>query len=102
MELLGMDSQESSSHKDLRPYNITQSKTKEVKKVTRAIQNFMNLFETDSKEVLYRLSSGAPFPSVVDKVGKEARTAFVKERWVENTKSFPDPIKSKTLRHFQK
>lgn len=67
----------------------------------------MNPFEIDNKEVLYCLSSGAPIPRAVeedllqaDKVGKEAHMTFVKERLVENTKSFHEPIKKQNLKTF--
>jgi hypothetical protein len=65
MEMLDMDSQECSSHKDLRPSSIIQCEA-HVQKVLEAISNFMNPFEVDNKDVLYCLSSGSPTPNYMD------------------------------------
>jgi len=85
IEMADMDSQDYSSHKDLRPSSIHQSE-ETVSKVLEAIAGFTNPFEMENKDNLYCLSSGAPAPSDIeqdllqaDRVGKEAHETFVQE-----------------------
>lgn len=108
MARVDMDSQECTTHKDLRPSQITRSE-EDTCKVTRAIENFINPFEVDNKDALYCLSSGAPVPKDVErdllqgeKIGQEAHSTFVKERLIEKTKSFNAPIKRLNLKTFAK
>lgn len=106
MEMADMDSQDCSTHKDLRPSQITRSED-DTRKVLQAIRNFINPFEVENKDVLYCLSSGAPATKDIEhdllravKVGKEAYDHFVQERLLDKTKSFNAPIKKNNLKTF--
>ena len=106
LEMVNMDSSKSNSHKDLRASQITQSE-EDTCRVMQAIDNFINPFQVESKDVLYCLSSGAPAPSDVEKDlleadqrGKEAYREFIGERLIERNKSFHDPIKKVKLKAF--
>ena len=78
MQMVEIDSNESSSHKDTRKSDVLCSEAY-ILKVMEAMENFNNLFEVDNKDVLHCLSSGLPAPRDVeqnllsaDKSGKEA------------------------------
>lgn len=105
-EIAEMTDTESTSHKDVRLSEVKKSE-EDVHRVTEAISNFINPFEIEEKEVLFCLSSGAPAPKEVEEDllaaetrGTEAHTAFVKDRLVDKTKSFHDPIKRQNLKTF--
>ena len=106
MQLTDMESSETTSHKNLRSPHICQTE-KDALKVVAAVGNFINAFEVDCHSHLYCLSSGAPASEDVkeglleaERKGLEAHDAFVKERLVESSKSFHDPIKKQKLKTF--
>ena len=79
---------------------------KERKIVVKAITNFINLFDVFDKNNLYCFSTVAPTTKDIEedllsvsKVGKEAKSTFIKERLVE-VKSFNAPLKCQILKTF--
>ena len=108
MEMANMDSNENSSHKDIRPAEIRKSE-EATNAVMNAIRSFTNPFDVDNKEVLYCLSSGAPAPKDVeedllnaDLIGQKAYQTFVSDRLVSKETSFNAPIKKQKLKTFSK
>lgn len=106
LELAEMDTAESSTHKDLRPCEISQSE-EATGKVVKAITNFINPFNVDDNENLYCLSFGAPATKEIEedllsvrKRGREAKCTFIKERLVDKAKSFNAPLKRQKLKTF--
>ena len=96
-----MDSQESTSHKEVRRSQISKSE-QDTCSVIQAISNFTNPFTVEDKDALNCLSSGAPLPShvendvlVADEIGKKAHQEFVHERLVDKKTSFHSPVKKK-------
>ena len=101
-----MDTQESSTHKELRSSQATQSEEC-TSAVIEAIENFSNPFQVPSKDVLYCISSGAPAPTQIEEdllsagvKGQDAYSKFVDERLVSKTKLFHDPITKVRLKTF--
>ena len=93
-----MSSNKSSAHKELRPSQMKTSESN-VKKVVDAICGFTNPFEVENRDELYCLSSGIPANSTVSDnllqatdLGKKAMEQFIKERLVDRTKKFHDPV----------
>ena len=92
LELAEVDTTESCSHKDVKHCKISQN-VDATGKVVKAITNFINLFDVYDKDNLYCLSSGAPTTKdteedllSVSKVGKEAKSTFIKERLIDSQK----------------
>ena len=77
------------------------------KKVVGAICGFTNPFEVENRDELYCLSSGIPANSTVSDnlpqatdLGKKAMEQFIKERLVDRTKKFHDPVTRMKLQTF--
>ena len=108
LKMADIDSEECTSHKDVRPSKIRQSE-EDTMKVIDAVCNFLNPFTIDNKGLLYCLSSGAPAPDdianellQIDSFGHDAYQTFVQKRLVEKSISFNDPIKRLNLKTFAK
>ena len=106
MAITDIVSQGNTSHKELKSSQISQT-DKEACKIVQAISNFLNTFQVDNKDVLYCISPGAPAPVntgedllQADKIGKEAHITFVKERFIDKTRSFHSPIANQNLKTF--
>ena len=105
-EIASMDSQEATSHKEVRGSQIVKSE-QDTCSVLQAISNFTNPFTIEDKDALYCLSSGAPVPQDVesdilmaDDIGKKAHREFAQERLVEKKTSFHSPVKKQNLKTF--
>ena len=90
----------------LRPSQMKTSESN-VKKVVDAICGFTNPFEVENRDELYYLSSGIPANSTVSDnllqatdFGKKAIEQFIKERLVDRTKKFHDPVTRMKLQTF--
>ena len=100
-----MDSQESTSNKEVRRSQILKSE-QDTCSVRQAISNFTNSFTIEDKDALYCLSSGAPLPShvendaLMDEIGKKAHQEFVHERLVDKKTSLHSPVKKNNLKTF--
>ena len=94
-----------SQHRDLSPSEILHSE-KATQSVMKAIHNFTNPSAIADKSRLYSLASGAPATAKVteevlcaEKIGREARNAFNKERMELNCgSSFFEPLKRKKMK----
>ena len=92
-------------HHDISPSEILRSE-EATQSIMKAIQNFTNSFAIADKSCLYSLASGAPVTAEVteevlsaEKIGREARNAFNKERMEQNCgSSFFEPLKRKKLK----
>ena len=100
-----MKSNETSVHKELRQSQIKSSEVN-VKKVIDAFAGFTNPFLVASNE-LYCLSSGVPASSETENsllqaynLGKTAMELFIKERLVDKTKNYHDPITRRKFNTF--
>ena len=94
------------THKELRPSQMKTSESN-TKKVVGAICGFTNPFEVENRDELYCLSSGIPANSTVSDnlpqatdLGKKAMEQFIKERLVDRTKKFHDPVTRIKLQTF--
>ena len=105
---LGMQATSSDSHATTHKAQMKRSES-DVQNVVCAFQNLLNPFavSTESDSSLYCISSGKPASSDVCKDlteyikrGEEASSAFVKERLVEKSVSFHDPLKKLRLKTF--
>ena len=101
-----MDSQEATSHKEVRGSQIVKSE-QDTCSVLQAISNFTDPFTIEDKDALYCLPSGAPVPQDVesdilmpDDIGKKAHREFVQDRLVEKKTSFHSPVKKQNLKTF--
>ena len=72
-----------------------------------AIQNFMDLFQTEIDDKFYRISSGAAVPFNVDSdimnaelSGTPAKEAFISDRLRKNEQFF-EPIKRLNQKHLR-
>ena len=99
-----MSSTESSLHKELQPSQIKNSEHG-TKKVVEAFNNFTNPFSTEIMDEVFCLSSGKPAPQDIktdvlraDDCGRAAMETFIKERMVEKSVPFHDPIKRHKLK----
>ena len=106
MEMVEMEQNEITEHKDCRKSEIYKSE-KHVIKTVEAFKNFINPFEVENFNLLYCISSGAPVSCEIeedifkaDKLGKEAVDIFIKERFLKKDKHFNDPIKRQKLKTF--
>ena len=104
LSLADMSSTESSLHKELQPSQIKNSEH-DTKKVVEAFNNFTNPFSTEIMDEVFCLSSGKPAPQDVktdvlraDDCGRAAMETFIKERMVEKSVPFHDPIKRQKLK----
>ena len=100
-----MDSQEATSHKEVRGSQIVKSE-QDTCSVLQAISNFTNPFTIEDKDALYCLSFGAPVPQDVesdilmaDDIGKKAHREFVQKRLVEKKTTFHSPVKKQNLKN---
>ena len=105
-EIVNIDSLEPTSHKEVRSSQILKSE-QDMCCIMEAINNFINPFTIEDKDMLYCLSSGAPVPSNVendilmsDEIGKKAHKQFVKDRLIDKTVSFHAPVKKQNLKTF--
>ena len=101
-----MSANESSLHKELQPSEIKNSEH-DTKKVLDAFINFTNPFSIYVMDEVFCLSSGEPAPSDVktdilraDECGRTAIETFIKERLVDKSVTFHDPIKLNKLKTF--
>ena len=97
---MNIDALESTSHKEVRSLQILKSEQDRCC-VMEAINNFINPFTIEDKDMLYCLSSGAPVPSNVendilmsDEVGKKAHKQFIQDRVIDKSISFHTPVKT--------
>ena len=105
-EIASMDSQEATSHKEVRGSQIVKSE-QDTCSVLQAISNFTNPFTIEDKDALYCLSFGAPVPQdaesdilMADDIGKKAHREFVQKRLVEEKTTFHSPVKKQNLKTF--
>ena len=95
-EIASMDSQEATSHKEVRGSQIVKSD-----------QDTWSVLQVEDKDALYCLSFGAPVPQDVesdilmaDDIGKKAHRVFVQKRLVEKKTTFHSPVKKQNLKTF--
>jgi hypothetical protein len=109
-ESADIDDHYSSTRKDLRCSQITQSKEDTVK-VIQAVYNFVNPFEVENKKEIYCLSSGTQRTGIkevendllgANKTGQAAYMQFVRERLLARIVNFNDFIKELKLKTFTK
>ena len=90
------DSPRAGKHRELERAEIQKSEDA-VQRNILAIQNFTNPFTIPDKNHLYNLASGGPSPPDVeyDRIGKEAKECFIRERFVtaQSKTKFFEPIK---------
>ena len=94
-----MTTAETSVHKEIKSSQIKSSE-EGVTNVKDAVMGFTNPFTVENKEELYCLSSGLPASSEVSnnllqakEQGQSAMAQFIKERLIDKTVKFHDPIK---------
>ena len=101
------DCPKAGKHRELERAEIEQKSEDAVQRTIAAICNFTNPFSLAGKDHLYSLTSGAPASSDVEfdvlraeKAGKEAKEAFIQERFVNGSseKLFIEPIKRLKLK----
>ena len=107
-EIANINTLESTSHKEVRCSQILKSE-QDTCCVMEAINNFINPFTTEDKDMLYCLSSSAPAPSTVendiltsDEIRKNMHKQFVQDRIIDKTLSFHVPVKKQNLTNFCK
>ena len=101
-----MTTTETSVHKEIKSSQIKSSE-EGVTNVKDAVMGFSNQFTVENKEELYCLSSGLPASSEVSsnllqakKQGQSAMAQFIKERLIDKTVKFHDPIKQMKYKTF--
>ena len=99
-------SNESSLHKELQPSQIKTSK-KDTKKVIETFNNFTNPFSIEIMDEVFCLLSGKPAPKVVkddllraDECVRTAMKESIKQRLVDKSVPFHEPIKRMKLKTF--
>ncbi|KAK6190949.1 hypothetical protein SNE40_002707 [Patella caerulea] len=92
-------------HRDVRPLQIHKSEAATLKAID-AINSFMDPFDVESDDQLFRIASGAPAPpglceDIMDAEtkGKHAKDSFISER-PKKDKDFFEPIKRQKLKTF--
>ena len=105
-EIASRDSQEATSHKEVRGSQIVKSE-QDTCSVLQAISNFTNPFTIEDKDALYCLSFGAPVLQdaesdilMANDIGKKAYREFVQKRLVEEKTTFHSPVKKQNLKTF--
>ena len=105
-ELANMSTPESDVHRDNRQASKTVSEA-DVRNILMAFENFVNPFNVDNKDVLFCISSGSPLAKDAEKhvleantIGSQSHSKFVKERLVDKTVSFYNPLPKQKLKTF--
>ena len=106
LSLADMSASDSSVHKELQLSQVRNSEN-DAKKVVEAFNNFTNPFQTEIMDEVFCLSSGKPAPTEVktdllraDECGRAAMETFIKERLVDKSVPFHEPIKRMKLKTF--
>lgn len=104
--LADMASDDSTLHKELQPSQIRNSES-DTRKLVEAFNSFTNPFNAECLEELFCLSSGKPASKEVkedllsaDEKGRTAMKAFIKDRLVDKSVPFHEPIKRMKLKTF--